>query len=183
MLTIVPMNAENQRYLNQVDARFLAGSRVQLKVTRLGFLTDYVPIPTAEWRSVKPYTPEGESWLSDPSLACYLAFVDGTLAGQSVVCKGQNRLCDVLDIRTDSRFRRQGVGMQLIHTCIEWAQRKGFAGMRAELTDELPLACQFMEGIGFTLGGVDKLLHAAQPDQQRRVPATRETVLAFYRFF
>ena len=36
---------------------------------------------------------------------------------------------------------------------------------------------------GFALGGVDRLLHWAEPEQQQRMPAIRESVLVFYRFF
>ena len=182
MLTIVPLRPDNQSHLNQADARFLAGERVQLRVTRMGFLTDYAPLPTAEWRTLKPFPAEPNRLLADPNAASFLAFVDGQFAGQCVVRLGAHRLCELIDLRVDSRFRRQSAGTQLIAACVQWTQAKGRAGLRAELTDGQPVACQFMERLGFTLGGVDRLWHTALPDQQKLVPAMRESVLVFYKF-
>lgn len=183
MLAILPLSPENQKHFNQADTRFLAGERVQLRVTRMGFLTDYAPLPTAEWRTLKPFPAEAAQLLEDTRAACFMAFVDGQFAGQSIVRLGAHRLCELLDFRTDSRFRRQGAGTQLLAACAAWAQARGRAGLRAEVTDEQPVACQFLERIGFTLGGVDKLWHNALPGQQQRVSAMRESVLIFYKFF
>lgn len=183
MLTIVPLRPDNQNHLNQADARFLAGERVQLRVTRMGFLTDYAPLPTAEWRTLKPFPADPERLLADPKAGCFLAFVDGQPAGQGIVRLGAHQLCELIDLRVDSRFRRQGAGTQLVLTCAQWAQAKGRAGLRAELTDGQPVACQFLERVGFTLGGVDRLWHAALPEQRQLVPAMRESVLVFYKFF
>ena len=46
-----------------------------------------------------------------------------------------------------------------------------------------PIACQFFEYCGFVLGGVDRLLHAADPEQAKRLPAMRESVLVFLQVF
>lgn len=183
MLTIMPLTHNELARFNQADSRFLAGECVQLRVTRKGFLTEYAPLPTAEWRTLRPFPADPERLLADEKAACYLAFLDGQCAGQSIVRLGAHRLCDLLDLRVDSRFRRQGVGGQLLATCAEWAARKGRAGLRVEVTDEQPVACQFLERMGFTLGGVDRLWHDAEPEQRQRVPAMRESVLAFYKFF
>jgi GNAT superfamily N-acetyltransferase len=182
MLTIVPLNRSNVSHFNRADARYLAGERVQLRVTRLGFLTDYSPLPTAEWRTLRPFPADPMRLLADPNAACFLAFIDGQPVGQCVVRLGSHRLCELLDLRVDSRFRRQSAGTQLIAACGQWAQAKARAGLRAELTDGQPVACQFMEKVGFTLGGVDRLWHSALPDQQKLVPAMRESVLVFYKF-
>ena len=183
MLTIMPLSEQNLGKYNGMDARFLAGDRVQLRVTRKGFDPEYVPLPIAEWRALKPCPIDAQKLLDDPKAACFLAFVDGQCAGQCVVRLGAYRLCEVLDIRTDSRFRRQGVATQLMNACVDWAQRAGRAGLRAETSDEHPVACQFFERIGFALGGVDRLWHSALPEQAKRMPTMRESVLVFYRFF
>ena len=183
MLTILPLNEGNCGKFNQVDARFLAGERVLLRVTHKGFALEYAPLPIAEWRTPTPFPADTTKLMAEPKAACYLAFVDGQCAGQSVIRLGAHQLCDLVDIRTDSRFRRQGVATQLVNACVEWALRAGRAGIRVETTDEQPVACQFFEKSGFTLGGVDRLWHAALPEQAKRVPATRESVLAFYKFF
>lgn len=183
MLTILPLSRENRDQLNQADARFLAGDRVQLRVTRKGFTPEYTPLPNAEWRTVQPLPVDADHWLADPKAACFLAFVDGQHAGQAIVRLMGHRLCELLDLRTDTHFRRQGVGTELINACQTWAESMRRVGIRVETTDEQPVACQFFESYGFTLGGVDRLLHSADPDQARRFPAMRESVLVFYKFF
>lgn len=183
MLTIVPLREDTLAQLNQSDSRFLAGDRVQLRVTRKGFVPEYLPLSVAEWRSVKPPAIEGARLLHEPQYACFLANVQGQFAGQSIVALGSHRLCELLDFRVDSRFRRQGAGSQLVSACADWAKRQGRAGLRAEVSDEQPVACQFLERLGFVLGGVDKLYHNAEPEQSKRLPAMRESVLMFYLFF
>lgn len=183
MLTILPLSEDNCEKFNQVDAHFLAGDRVLLRVTHKGFALEYAPLPVAEWRTLKPFLADTAMLMAESKATCYLAFIDGQCAGQCIIRLGAYQLCELLDIRTDSRFRRQGVASHLLNACVEWALRAGQAGIRAETTDEQPVACQFLEKCGFTLGGVDRLWHAALPEQAKRVPATRESVLVFYHFF
>lgn len=183
MLTIQPLCDQNRDQFNQADARFLAGDRVQLRVTRKGFVPEYLPLPAAEWRTVKPLAVTADRLLADPNAACYLAYSDQQYAGQGVVRLGAHRLCELLDLRVDTHFRRQGVGTELISACVDWAKRAHRAGLRVETTDEQPLACLFLEHCGFSLGGVDRLWHWAEPEQQRRLPVLRESTLVFYRFF
>jgi len=183
MLTILPINEKNRDCINQPDARFLAGDRVQLKFTRKGFLPEYVPMNAVEWRTVKPFPRQAQALLADPESVCYFAFLNGRCVGQCIASKGQHRLCELMDLRTDSRYRRQGVGTALLNTIIEWASVNGLAGIRAETTDDRPVSCQFLDRCGFTLGGVDMLWHAADADQASRLPAMRESVLIFYKFF
>ncbi len=183
MLTIQPLNEENLSFYNQPDARFLAGDRIQLRFTRTGFLPEYAPMNAVEWRTVKPFSMNVEQLLANESYACFLAFVNGRCVGQSIAQRGGHRLCDLLDLRTDSRYRRQGVATALVNAVSEWAVTGGYAGLRAETTDDRPVSCQFFERFGFTLGGVDILWHSADTDQAGRLPAMRESVLTFYKFF
>ncbi len=103
--------------------------------------------------------------------------------GQCVAKKGAYRQCDLLDIRTDSRHRRQGVATALLNAAEAWAAAQGLCGIRAETTDDRPASCQFFERTGFTLGGVDMLRRRCDPAQADRAPAMRESVLVFYKFF
>jgi len=183
MLTILPLNEENIGCFNQPDARFLASDRIQLRFTRKGFLPDYIPMNAVEWRTVKPFPMEPETLLADARYVCYFAFSDGRCVGQCVARTGEHRLCELLDVRADSRYRRQGVATALLNAVVAWASDGGFAGLRAETTDELPVSCQFLERYSFMLGGVDMLWHAADAGQAGRLPAMRESVLTFYKFF
>ena len=183
MLAILPLNEENRAHFNRVDARFLAGDRLRLRMGRNGFATEYSPLSSAEWRTVKPFPADVDALLKNPRAACYLALADGQLAGQCVARLGPHRLCELLDIRVDSRFRRQGVGTELLNACVPWGESLGCVGFRAEVADWQSVAAQFLEGAGFTLGGVDRLLHNGQPDQLALLPAMRESVLLYYQFW
>lgn len=183
MLTIQPLTPETREQFNLADARFLAGDRVQLRVTRKGFIAEYIPMPAAEWRTVKPRITDTARLLADPSAMACLAVADGRCVGQAVARLSNHRLCELLDLRVDAHHRRHGVGSALLSACVDWTKRSGRAGLRVETTDEQPLACLFLEHAGFALGGVDRLLHWAEPEQQQRMPAIRESVLVFYRFF
>ena len=184
MLSIKPLDESNRAYLNQADTRFLAGDRVLLRVARRGFAPEYVPLPNAEWRTLQTTRVlDADTLLADAKAACYLAFVDDQYAGQCAVRLAAHRLVELLDVRVDTRFRRQRVGTELLKYCAFWTQEHHRAGIRAEASDESPVACQFFEHCGYELGGVDKLWHNADPWQAERVPAMRETVLTFYKFF
>ena len=182
MITILPLNFGNSGDLNRMDTRFLAGDRVQLRISRKGFTPEYIPLPVAQWRSLKSFPAEPNQLLGDPKVACFLAYTEDHLVGQVIVRLGAHRLCEVLDIRIDSRYRRQGIGTELIQTCADWAVRHKRAGLRIEVSDEQSVACQFLEHCGFQLGGVDRLWHSADAEQAQRMPTMRESVLVFYQF-
>ena len=183
MITIMPLSLENQREFNRVDARFLAGDRVQLRITRKGFELEYAPLSVAEWRLVKSFPAEPVSLMQVEDAICYLAFVDGRCAGQSVMRLTANHLCELQDIRTDIRYRRQRIASELLNACVDWARSRNRPGLYAEASDAQPVACQFFESRGMVLGGVDRLRHAAESDQVRRLPAMRDSALFFYKLF
>ena len=184
MLTILPPNEETMGRLNQLDGRFLAGEVVQVRVTRKGFLPEYVPLATAQWRQclVSPLVTR-EAVKQHDDWACFFAFLEKRFVGQLVAMPEEAGLCKLLDIRVDAAHRRQGVGTGLLNACVDWALRKGRKGVAAEVSDENPVACQFFQSRGFTLGGVDKLRRFADPRQADRPAALRESILTFYRFF
>ncbi|MDD3410854.1 MAG: GNAT family N-acetyltransferase [Eubacteriales bacterium] len=184
MLRILPLDARNRGALNQADTRYLAGDRVQVRVTHMGFVPQYAPLATAEWRQLSAARAfDADKLLADPKAACFLAYEGSVCVGQSVAHLVPHRLCELWDLRVDSQFRRQGVATALLEHCMEWARAQGRAGMRVETSDDHPVLCQFLQSCGFTLGGVDKLWHRADAAQQDRPAALRESVLTFYRFF
>ncbi len=184
MLTIQPPNENTISHLNQTDARFLAGELVQIRVTRKGFLPEYLPLPTAEWRQSPPSALVTEKALKQHGeWACFFAFLDGKFVGQLVAEPAEYGLCRLLDLRVDASHRREGIGTALLNACIDWATQQGLKGILAESSDENPVACQFFQNSRFTLGGVDKLRHYADPLQAGRAAMLRDSVLMFYRFF
>lgn len=184
MLTILPLSENTIAHLNTVDARYLAGELVQVRVTRKGFLPEYTPLTTAEWRQWP--TPPGvtqEAALRHDDLACFFAFQEERFVGQLVMRPAAYGLCSLMDLRVDATCRRQGIGSELMSACADWAEKKKLKGIWAEITDQNPVACQFLQSSGFSLGGVDKLRHFADPAQANRPAALRDSVLAFYHFF
>lgn len=184
MLAILPQNKKTLHYLNTSDARYLAGERVRVGVTRKGFQPEYTPLSTAEWRVCR--TP---AWLTQKAIlahddwACFFAFQDEKFVGQLVARPAMYSLCKLLDIRVDASARRQGVGGELLNACVDWAGKKELKGILAETSDQNPVVCQFLQSSRFLLGGVDKLRHYADPEQAGTTAALRDSVLSFYRFF
>jgi len=184
MLSILPLTMPLLPYLDQADGRYLVGEMVSLKVSRLGFGLEYTPLNKAQWRIWRPvslFQPEELTQRQD--VACFLAFVEGQLAGQAMVMQHFNRLAMVFDIRVQVGLRRGGVGEELIAACRDWALRQGLGGLVAETSDTNPGACQFFEKCGFRLGGVDRMRYAALPDQNTKPPALRDCALTFYQLF
>ncbi len=184
MLTILVPTQGMMERLNQPDARFLAGEMVQVRVTRKGFLPEYIPLGTAQWRQHPP-SPlvNREALRQHDDWACFFAFLEERFVGQLVAMPEALGLCKLLDIRVDSSHRRQGIGAALLNACEDWALGKDRRGIAAEVSDENPVACQFFQNQGFALGGVDKLRHFADPQQADRPAALRSSVLTFYRFW
>ncbi len=183
MLTILPPNENTISQLNQVDARYLAGELIQVRVTRKGFVPEYTPLNTAEWRQWPVWTNiTVENVLAHKSWACFFAFLEERFVGQLVAAPAQYALCRMLDLRVDASVRRQGVGTELLNACMDWAGRKKMKGLWVDIDDQNPVACQFLQRSQFSLGGVDKLRHFADPAQADRPAAMRDSVLSFYRF-
>lgn len=182
MLTIRPMTAENADYLNRVDTRYLAGDLVQIRVTRKGFLPEYVPVASASWQTYQP--PRGlRELLAAPTRQCFFAFWDEQFAGQLALSKGEYGLVDLIDLQVDARSRRQSIATALLDAGVDWAQGVDCHGLRAQTTDQNPVACQFFEHTGFQLGGVDRLRFCADRSDGELAPGLKPSALTFYRFF
>ena len=87
------------------------------------------------------------------------------------------------DLRVDVRSRRKGVGRTLLEASRSWALHLGLKGIMVETQDGNPVACQFYQSSGFVLGGVDRMLYAAIPQQAQKPPALRDSALFFYLLF
>lgn len=185
MLSILPLNTSLIPFLNQADSRYLVGEAVSLKLTRQGFTLDYLPMPKAEWRV---WHGDGELFSAQelidmPDMACFIALWEGQPVGQAMVMQHFNRQAMIFDIRVDVRIRRSGIGRALVDACRDWARRQGMGGIMAETSDNNPGACQFFEGCGLRLGGVDRMRYSAMPEQRLKAPALRDCALTFYQLF
>lgn len=184
MLTIVPATEQTAAHLGKLDARSLAGELVQVRVTRKGFVPEYAPLATAEWRQWEPAVAITSQTLQrHADWACLLAFLDDRFVGQAAARQDGYGLCKLMDLQVDVSARRQGIGSELLSACMDWAVQKRLKGLWMEMTDQNPAACQFLQSCEFVLGGVDKLRHYADPKLSKVPAAMRESVLAFYKFF
>ncbi len=184
MLTILPMNEATAPLYNQIDNRYLVGELVSVRVTRSGFALEYVPMNKAEWRTYPPDSlfTAGEL-LKRKDAACFFAFLDGQPVGQAVAARHWNNLAMLWDIRVDAHARRKGTGRALLEACVSWAHHQNLKGLMAETQDANPVACQFYQNCGFVLGGVDRMLYSATPEQMQKPPAMRDCALFFYLLF
>ncbi len=184
MLTILPLNETLISLYNQIENRYLVGELAAVRVTRSGFSLEYMPLNKAEWRTYPPvslFTPQ--ELLKRKDAVCFFAFLDGQLAGQAVASHHWNNLAMLWDIRVNVHSRRKGVGRALLEACRSWALPRGLKGLMAETQDANPAACQFYQSCGFVLGGVDRMLYAAIPQQAQKPPALRDSALFFYLLF
>ena len=184
MLRILPLNNTLTHLYNQIDNRYLVGELATVRVARSGFTLEYTPLNKAEWRT---YPPESifkpQDLVKRQDAVCFFAFLDDQLVGQAVAAKNWNSLAMVWDIRVDVRQRRKGVGRALMDAIRNWAQRQGMKGLMLETQDANPVACQFYQSYGFVLGGVDRMLYTAIPNQAQKPPALRDCALFFYLLF
>ena len=183
MLTIRPLASDNADCFNRADTRYLAGELVQIRVTRKGFVPDYVPVSSATWQTYQP--PRSlQRLLTSGSVPheCFFAFLDDQFAGQAVVAKASHGLAELIDLQVDVKLRRQSIASSLLDACVDWAQKQRCHGLLAQTTDFNPVACQFFDHSSFQLGGVDKLRYWAD-DGGGLVPSMRPSALTFYRFF
>ncbi len=184
MLTILPLNEATTSLYNQIDNRYLVGELAAVRVARSGFSLDYMPLGKAEWRSYPPeslFTPQ--ELLKRKDAVCFFAYLDGQPVGQAVAAHHWNNLAMLWDIRVDVRRRRNGVGRALLEASKSWAVQHGLKGLMVETQDGNPVACQFYQSCGFVLGGVDRMLYAATPQQAQKPPALRDSALFFYQLF
>jgi streptothricin acetyltransferase len=184
MLTILPLSEAAISLYNQIDNRYLVGELAAVRVTRSGFSLEYMPLNKAEWHTYPP-----ESLFSPAELLrrkdaiCFFAFLDNQPVGQAITARHWNNLAMLWDIRVDVRSRRKGVGKALLDACRSWAQHQGLKGIMVETQDSNPAACQFYQSSGFLLGGVDRMLYAAIPEQSAKPPKLRDSALFFYQLF
>jgi streptothricin acetyltransferase len=114
------------------------------------------------------------AYIAQPDRAVYLAYVDGTVAGQIRLGPWWNKYGYVEDIVVDRHFRRQGVGRALLERAKQWALTAGLPGLMLETQDNNVAACQLYAHCGFELAGFDRRLY------QGLHPGTDEMALYWY---
>jgi len=85
--------------------------------------------------------------------------VDGQIAGQIRLCRYWNRYAYIEDIVVDQKFRRQGIGRELIQQAICWTNEKQLPGIMLETQNNNIAGCCLYASCGFELAGFDRRLY------------------------
>ena len=183
MLTIKLLTTDDLPRWRAISSAGLVGEDVLLRVGRGGFALGYVPLQRAEWRDF----PAGESAdpqtvLTDSRCALFGAFEDEALIGSAAMrVNSATRWAEIIDLRVEAAYRRQGVARNLLDFCERLALKRGMHGIRLACADTNPILCQFCEHCGFTLAGVDSKALAYTDSERDKPLSRRAALLTFYK--
>lgn len=182
MLIVRRIKEETLHQVKELADSQLVTEEAVLRIGRMGLQLGYGALPKAEWRVFPPVSYADPSFLvKDDSSAFYGAFEGEKYIGCAAVTVNPNGWADVLDIRVDASFRRQGAGRMLLDKCASFAQKRELYGLRVACTDGNPGMCQFLEHEGFALHGFDQMVLSQSPDERIKPKSRRASLLYFYR--
>ena len=181
MLTICRMTPNDIGVLRPFGDTALVGEAVHLKISRLGFQLDYLPLPRAEWRTFLPVAFSDPAIITqDEASAFFAAFFEGKYIGCAAVTTHPSGWADVLDVRVDPSWRRKGIATALLNHCAHFSHTRGLHGLRIEATDHNPGLCRLCEALGFELAGMDRMAHSRDQRERTKPLLMRPCTLFFY---
>ncbi len=182
MLIVRRIKADTLHLVRPIDEPQLVGDEAILRIGRMGLQLDYGAIARPEWRSFPPVAYADPAFLvSDEASAFYGAFQDEKYIGCAAVTVDPNGWANVLDIRVDGKYHRQGAGRMLIDKCASFAEKRELHGVRVACTDTNPGMCRFLEHEGFSLQGFDQMAVSRSPEERSKPKSRRSSLLYFYR--
>ena len=182
MLIVRRIKPETLHLVQSLADTQLVTEEAVLRIGRMGLQLSYGVLLKPEWRVFPPVSYAAPAFLvKDDSSAFYAAFDDDKYIGCAAVTITPNGWADVLDIRVDAAYRRQGAGRMLLDKCASFAQKRDLYGLRVSCTDTNPGMCQFLEHEGFTLHGFDQMVLSQSPDERIKPKSRRASLLYFYR--
>ena len=182
MLIVRRMKADTLNQIEPLADSQLVTEEAVLRIGRLGLQLGYNPLPKPEWRSYPPVSYADAAFLvHDEGSAFYGAFEGEKYIGSAAVTTNPNGWADVLDLRVDASYRRQGAGRMLLEKCASFAQKRSLYGLRVACTDSNPGMCQFLEHEGFTLHGFDQMVLSQSLEEKLKPRSRRASLLYFYR--
>lgn len=180
MLVVRRLHSDQIHLVRPLLDRNLVTEEALLKISRLGFQLDYLPLVQAEWRVFPPVEYADPFIITqDEGSAYYAAFEGDDYIGGAAVTTLPSGWADVIDLRVDPAFRRRGAARMLLEKCEHFARKRGLYGLRIACSDANPGMCQFCEHTGFTLAGMDRMALSQTP-QERKKPVSRRTCLLFF---
>ncbi|OGO11052.1 MAG: hypothetical protein A2Y53_03295 [Chloroflexi bacterium RBG_16_47_49] len=156
--TIEALNARNLNDVNKCEAEFIVDAKLALYVENDEIRYTIMAVPGSKKRyglDKVDYT----SYMDGVDKAVFLAYVEGQIAGQIILRKNWNKYATIEDIAVDVKFRRRGIGKDLISEAMRWAHQRHLAGIMLETQNNNVGACKFYESCGFQLKGFDTYLY------------------------
>ena len=182
MLIVRRIKAETLHQVEPLANNQLVTEEAVLRIGRMGLQLGYAPLPKPEWRSYPPVSYADPAFLiEDDASAFYGAFEDTKYIGCAAITTNPNGWADILDIRVDAAYRRQGAGRMLLDKCAAFAEKRELYGLRVACTDGNPAMCQFLEHEGFALHGFDQMVLSQSPEERIKPRSRRASLLYFYR--
>jgi GNAT superfamily N-acetyltransferase len=95
----------------------------------------------------------------------FMAFDDDLPIGAATIASrtenvnildGRDDMTVLWDIRVDDRYKKQGVGTELLTKAVQWCKEKGFKQMKIECQNNNVPACRFYHKQGAVLGKLDE---------------------------
>ena len=175
-IQIKKLDHERLADIDRCDISFWVENKLSIDVKHDRISYSLVPAHVFE----KHYLPEQSDYtdyLDNPEKAIYLAYADEQLAGQIILRQNWNGYAYIEDIAVDKRFRRLGIGRQLMQQAVEWTKALRLPGIMLETSNINVDACKFYERFGFKLGGFDRFLY------QATLPDIEEVALFWYLIF
>jgi ribosomal protein S18 acetylase RimI-like enzyme len=157
-IAVEEINARNISDIGKCDGEFTIDAKLVLRVEKDEIRYTITKVPSTKKRYGEDDV-DYNTYIDDPDTTVFLAYVEGQVAGQIILRKNWNRYAHIEDIAVDARFRRQGVGKELISQAKCWAQERDLAGLMLETQNNNARACKFYESCGFRLRGFDTHLY------------------------
>jgi streptothricin acetyltransferase len=172
-IVIKEIDHYNRNDVNRCDGAFTVDSRLIL--TAENGVIQFTVISTPPYLKRYPLDEvDFAAYINNPGKTVFLAYLDDQIAGQLRLSRYWNGYAYIEDIVVDSRFRRRGVGRELIQQAMQWAKDQQLAGVMLETQNNNVAACRLYERCGFELSGFDRRLY------QGLHPGTDEIALYWY---
>jgi ribosomal protein S18 acetylase RimI-like enzyme len=127
-ITTEEINARNVKDVSKCEGEFIIDARLVLYVENDEIRYTITEVPSTKKRYGEDdvdYT----TYIDEPDKMVFLAYVEGQIAGQIILRKNWNRYAYIEDIAVDVKFRRRGIGKELISQAKHWARERNLAGI------------------------------------------------------
>jgi ribosomal protein S18 acetylase RimI-like enzyme len=158
-LKVVEVGQDTVNDINTMDNTFVVRAKVIPDIRESIFNYSFEEIPVPYTRFEPNDKRDYATYIQNPDKTVFLAYTNHKAIGQIILTRWWNKFAYVEDIRVDSRYRRKGIGKELMDAAVSWARNNGYPGIMLETQNTNVPACLFYEKYGFVFGGVDKVLY------------------------